>query len=216
MRTHPQLKLLLFGATRNTGYHFMKQALEAGHLVTVIIRTTSSFEFTHPNLKIVQGDALRLNTFENEVAGKDAVISSLGTNEFKEPTTLFSEGVGNMMAAMKKAGVKRIICVSAMALDTNPNTGIFLTLASKVIQRVLKHPYADLRIMEAEMKNSGLDWTIVRPPQLKDKPVTGKYRIATGEHLVRPFSISRADVAHYILGHLQDSATNQKTVEVAY
>ena len=215
MNTEQKLKLLLFGATRNTGYLFMQQALEAGHEVTVIIRDPALFDYKHPNLKIVKGDALQLNTFENEVSGKNAVISSLGTNDFKRPTVLFSKGVGNMMSAMRKAGVKRIMCVSAMALDTNVKTGFLLKVASKIVQRVLKHPYADLRIMEAELKSSELDWTIVRPPQLKDNPVTGKYRLAVGEHLSWPFSIGRADVAHYMLGHLRDAGTYQKTVEVA-
>jgi putative NADH-flavin reductase len=215
MNTDQKLKLLLFGATRNTGFYFMQQALDAGHEVTVIIRNPGSFEYKHPNLKIVKGDALELSTFENEVGGKDAVISSLGTNDFKQPMVLFSEGVGNMIIAMRRQGVKRIMCVSAMALDTNAKTGFLLKAASKIVQWVLKYPYADLRIMEAELKSSGLDWTIVRPPQLKDNPVTGKYRVAVGEHLSWPFSIGRADVAHYMLEHVQDYGTYYKTVEVA-
>ena len=121
-----------------------------------------------------------------------------------------------MMGAMKKAGVRRIMCVSAMALDTNPKTGFLLTIASKIVARVLRHPYADLRVMEAEMKVSGLDWTIVRPPQLKDNAATGKYRVAVGDHLSWPFSIARAEVAHYMVGHVMDVATFGKTVEVAY
>ena len=216
MKTEQKLKFLLFGATRNTGYHFMQQALDAGHQVTAIIRNPGSFDFKHLNLKVVKGDALQIQTFENEVTGKDAVVSSLGVTNLKEPTTLLSVGVANMMEAMRKTGVKRIVCVSAMALDTNPKTGLFLTLASKVVQWVLKEPYKDTRVMEAELKASSLNWTIVRPPQLKNKPVTGKYRLAIGDHLAAPFSISRADVAHCILQHIIDPSTYQKTIEIAY
>jgi putative NADH-flavin reductase len=216
MNIKPKLNLLLFGATRNTGYHFMQQALDAGHQVTAIVRNPAAFDFKHPNLKVVKGDALQIQTFENEVTGKDAVVSSLGVTNIKEPTTLVSAGVANMMEAMRKKGVNRIICVSAMALDTNSKTGIFLTLASKVVQWVLKEPYKDSRRMEAELKSSTLNWTIVRAPRLKNKPLTGKYRVAIGDHLSVPMTIGRADVARCILQHITDESTFQKTIEIAY
>ena len=212
-----QKKILLFGATRNTGYHVMIQALAAGHEVTAIIRNPLQFDYKHPNLKIVKGDALDRSSFEQEVPGKDVIISSLGVTDTKAVTILCSQGVRNMMEAMTKAGVKRIICVSAIALDTNSQMGFFIRTASKVLDRfILTNPYADMRIMEREIKNSRLDWTIVRPPQLKDNPLTGKYREAVGGHLSWPFSIGRADVAHCILKHLDDQNSLHKTIELAY
>lgn len=218
MNTDRKLKLLLFGATRHTGWHFMQQALDAGHEVTAIIRNPDAFTFRHDNLKVVKGDALQLNTFEGEMHGKDAVVSSLGVNpsDFRKATVICSQGVGNMMAAMQRADVKRIICISAMALDTNPQMGFFISTASKILQRILQNSFGDLRIMEAELKASNLNWTIVRPPSLKDNLPIGKYRVAVGSHLLKPWSINRADLAHYLNSIVSEQSTFRKTVEIAY
>jgi putative NADH-flavin reductase len=216
MSNEPKLKLLLFGGTRHTGYHFMQQALEAGHEVTAIIRNPGAFDFKHSKLKVVKGDALQLNTFENEVAGKDAIISSLGITNFKEPMVACSQGAQNMLKAMQQTGVKRIMCVSAAALDTNPKMGLPVILVSKVLQRIFRNSYSDLEKMETALKSSTVNWTIVRAPRLTDKPLTGKCRSAIGDHLSWPGSISRADVAHWMLAHVQDINTYKKTVEVSY
>ncbi len=218
MNTTQKLNLLVFGATRNTGYYFMQQALEAGHQVTAIIRNPDAFDYKHPNLKIVKGDALQLPTFASEVAGKDAIISSLGILEkdaFK-PTSLCATAVKNMLEAMQQHGVKRIICVSASALDVNPEMSLFIRVASRFLQWLLKYSYGDLRLMEAELKNSAVNWSIIRPPRLKANPVTGKYRVSVGGHLKNGFSIGRPDVAHCMLQQINNAGSFQKTIEIAY
>lgn len=219
MNTEKTLNLLLFGATRNTGWCFMQQALEAGHRVTAVVRKPETFSYQHPNLKVVQGDALQLSTFEREVEGKDAIVSTLGATlggNKGQPMVVCSQGVANMMTAMQKVGVQRLVSISAIALDTNPQMGFFIKTASNVLQWILKKPYDDLRKMEAAVKASSLDWTIIRPPRLMGNDVTGKYRVAVGTHLAKPFSINRGDLAHYMLHHILDPTTYQKMVEIAY
>ncbi|MCW3128041.1 MAG: family oxidoreductase [Bacteroidetes bacterium] len=210
------LDLIIFGATRNTGFHAMQQALAAGHRVTAVIRDPSTFQHRHDSLTIVKGDATQVSTFMNEMHGKDAVISSLGATDGTKPTTLCSDGVSNMLLAMQAAGVKRIICVSASAIELNGQMNFFIRTASRVLQRILKYPYEDLRIMERILARSDRDWTVVRPPRLKDNPVTGRYRVSAGGHLKAGYSIGRQDLAHYILHHLTDAGTFGKIVEVAY
>jgi len=211
-----QLNILVFGATRNTGFYVMQQALDAGHKVTAIIRNPAAFQYTHSNLTIVKGDATQINTFEKEVPGKDAIISSLGAAGFSQPTTLCSTGVKNMLQTMRNTGVKRIICVSASAIELNSQMNFFIRNASKVLQRLFKYPYSDLKLMENMLGQSDTNWTVVRPPQLKSMPVTGKYRISVGGHLKSGYSIGRPDLAHYMLNHINSDGTFRKIVEIAY
>jgi putative NADH-flavin reductase len=85
-----------------------------------------------------------------------------------------------------------------------------------VLKAVLRERYADLARMEAVLHDSGLDWTVVRPPRLTDKPLTGTYRTAYGRNLHRGSLISRADVAHYMLSVLDQAQTIKQTVGIAY
>ncbi len=95
--------------------------------------------------------------------------------------------------------------------------GFFIRMLTKlVLQKILKAVYADMRMMEKIVKKSGLEWTIIRPPMLKNKVMTGNYRIAVRSHIKRPFSIARADLAHFIINHLNDDNIYQSIVEIAY
>jgi len=80
---------------------------------------------------------------------------------------------------------------------------------------VLRKHYADLARMEDVIRDSGLDWTVVRPPRLTDKPVTGAYRMAYGQNLRGGFFISRADVAHHMLRVLEQPETIGQIIGIA-
>jgi len=210
-------KILLFGATGGTGKEVVKQALEKGYEVTVAIRDPSAFTVRHASLTVLKGDVLKPSTFERQIAGKDAVLSCLGTGSSLKPTTLYSEGIQNITAAMKAAGVKRLLCISAGALDVNKEMGFFIRCLTKVIlQKILKELYTDMRLMETEVESSSLDWTVLRPAMLKNHPLTGKYRVGIHSHIRHPFSIARADLAQYMLNSISDAQTFQAKVEIAY
>jgi putative NADH-flavin reductase len=76
--------------------------------------------------------------------------------------------------------------------------------------------YADLRVMEQLAKESGADWTIIRPPRLIDKPVTGHYRVAINSFLKNCLAISRAEVAHFMVHNIANEATYRTTIEIGY
>src|SRR5882762_8360309 len=99
-------KIIVFGATGGTGKLVAEQALQAGHQVTVVIRNPDKFTLRHHRLKIIKGDVFQPGTFENEIGGQDAVVSCLGIQK-REPTTVYSEGVGNLIEAMRKENVAR-------------------------------------------------------------------------------------------------------------
>jgi putative NADH-flavin reductase len=205
------MKVTVFGATGGTGKHVVEQALAAGHEVTAVARNVSEVE-QQDGLTVLQGDVLDFASVEQAVAGSDAVVSVLGVADRRKPTKLFSEGVGNMVRAMKASGTKRIIALSADGVEPNPavNIGQRLVIALAVA-RILKHLYGDMLEMEHVLADSETDWTVVRPPRLSDKEHTGTYQLSTGEP--GPSSgISRADLADYIVTHLADEKSYQKLV----
>lgn len=209
--------IIVFGATGGSGRETVKQAIEKGYMVTAVARNPGALQIRHPHLEIVKGDVLDPLTFEKKIFGKDAVISCLGFGTSLKPTTVYSTGIRNIISAMKKADVERLVCVSAGALETNKEMGFFIrSLAKWVLQNILKNPYADMRMMEKILETSSLDWTIVRPGRLTNKPITGKYRIGIHSHLRRPWSIARADLASFMLGSLENLETFKSKVEIAY
>ncbi|MEO7488193.1 MAG: SDR family oxidoreductase [Ferruginibacter sp.] len=209
-------KIIVFGATGGTGKEVVKQALEKGYEVTAIVRKPAAFDLQHPHLKIIKGDVLEPATFEKEIQGNGAVLSCLGTTSTKF-TTLYSEGIVNIISAMNKAGVKRLLCITALPLYLNDEMGFFLKAITKItLEPILKNPYNDMRLMETKVESSNLYWTIVRPPGLNKKPLTGKYRTAISSHISHPWSIARADLAHYMLSIIDNAETFKSKTEISY
>jgi putative NADH-flavin reductase len=209
-------KIIIFGATGGTGKLLVEQALAAGHEVTIVIRNPSAFTLQHQYLTIIQGDVFQISTFENALKGKDVVISCLGIQK-REPTTVYSDGISNIIKVMAQHQVNRLICLSAGAVVVPPN-GSFMTkfFIKNILQRIFKYLYADMLVMEKILKATTLNYTIVRPPWLRDTKHTGKYRIAINEHLANPSKMSRADLADFIIHHIDNTQIFQSTVELSY
>jgi putative NADH-flavin reductase len=209
-------KILVFGATGGTGKQVVAMALQKGIKVTAIVRNPAAFAIEDPNLKVVKGDVLVPATFREELEGQDAVISCLGIPKIQE-TTLYSAGMRNIVHAMQQSRIKRILCISSGALDIPSGSSFIMKfLLKNVLQRLYKPIYSDMRLMETMLRASELEWTIVRAPKLSDGKFTGKSRDITGLPLKGIPKISRADLAAYILAHVDDKSVMKKTVDVAY
>jgi hypothetical protein len=118
---------------------------------------------------------------------------------------------------MEAEGVRRLLVVSAGPVGPDPEgSGPVDRAVRGLISGILKDVYADLRAMEAELAGSATDWTVVRPPRLQNKPVTGSYRRAVGGFPLKGRFIGRADVAHAMLAMITDTATVKQGVGVAY
>jgi putative NADH-flavin reductase len=216
---HPQtaLNILVIGANGGIGKQVVALALQAGHNVTAVLRNPSKLTIKHANLRIVKGDVMYPETFEDHLEAMDAVISALGTSTINKPTILYSEGNKNLLKAMKKSGVNRAFFISASAIEISPVLPFYVRLAEKyIVQKILKHMYADLLLMEKLVKETDINWTIVRPPRLTDKSATGQYRFAINSFLKNCLSISRADVAHFMINNMSNEATYKATIEVGY
>ena len=214
------MKILVIGANGGIGKQMVEMALHAGYEVTAVLRNPARLPITHANLTIFKGDILQPETFEKYLENSDAVISAIGVSGGllgDKPTTLYSQGNASLLRAMHKMGVKRAFFISASALDISPLQPFFVKLVTRyVIQKLLRHMYTDLREMEKIIRESAVQWTIIRPPQLTDGPSTGLYRFRINGFLPNCLRISRADVAHFMLHHLLDPETCEGVVEVAY
>jgi putative NADH-flavin reductase len=207
------MKIVVFGATGGTGIEVVKQALELGYWVTAVARRPEAVQLKHERLSVLRGDVFDPASIKAAMQGQDIVVSALGVQK-SEPTTLYSEGVCNIMKAMQELGLSRLICVSASGL--NPGPLLLRLIAKPLLWFFFKEAYTDMWKMEQLVQASSLDWTIVRPPRLSDKPVTGRYQVATNWPLSGGYTISRADVAHYIVHHLEDRSAYPAIVEIGY
>jgi len=216
----PIYKLVIVGANGGIGRQCVEHAHQAGHLVTAILRNPAKLAIEHPNLKKVSGDVMQPGAFENNFENQDAVISAIGVAGgfgSDKPTALYSQGNANVLKAMEQKGIKRMFLISASAIEISPVLPFYIRLIEKyVVQKLLKHMYTDLLKMEALIKSSNINWTIIRPPQLTNQAVTGTYRIAINAFLKNCLKISRADVAHFIIYNIANRDTYQATVEIGY
>ena len=207
------MKIIVFGSTGGIGRQVITQALDAGHQVTAVARRPDMVTIQHERLQVVRGDALEAASFQQALTAQEVVVSALGIIT-KQPTVFYSSTMENIMAAMRPAGVRRLLCVSAAAVDPG---GWQRWIMKPILWRGLglRHMYIDLLRMENALKASALDWTIVRPPRLLDGPRTGHYHTMINASLTRGTSINRADVADFIVSHLTDPAVYRAIVEIA-
>jgi putative NADH-flavin reductase len=209
--------LTIFGATGGTGQRLTEQALAAGHRVTAAARRPQAVTRRHERLRVVRADVLDPASLPPAVAGADAVISALGIGYRRHATTVYSAGTRNVIAAMAGGGVRRLVCVSTSGL-TVPADGPLLhrLVLRHVLHRLLRKPYADMSQMEELVRASDADWTIVRAARLTNGQARGRYRTATGTHLPGAWSVSRADLASFLLAAAADPACVRTTVDIAY
>jgi uncharacterized protein YbjT (DUF2867 family) len=217
-----QMKLTVFGASGGTGTQVVRQALDAGHEVTAVVRDRSRLAVAdHPGLDVVVADVMRPDAIEGTVTGRDAAISTLGPSrrpaerKAAAHSRICTDSARSITAAMRAAGSSRLVVVSASGPFTEGDGPLMRYLAKPIAQRVLKDPFADLVAMEKVIRGSGLEWTIVRPPRLTDKPLTGHYRTRRELNVPRGLYLSRADLAHLILAVCGDPDTCRTAIFAA-
>ncbi|MFJ6903544.1 NAD(P)-dependent oxidoreductase [Streptomyces griseoluteus] len=210
------MRLTVFGATGGVGGEIVRQALEAGHEVTAVVRDPARLTLTGERPHVVRADLSDPEALRGAVAGRDAVLSGLGARS-RRAAGVTARLTGAVLAAMAAEDVRRLVIVSAAPVGPAPEDDGPLDRALRsVVSAVLKDVYADLRETEAELARSTVEWTSVRPPRLLDRPLTGRYRTVVGGFPRGGRAIGRADVAHAMLAALGDPATVRQGVGVAY
>jgi putative NADH-flavin reductase len=204
------MKLAIFEDKKKTGIELVKQSLEKGHLVTAFVRNPDRLPIEDDRLTKFSGDVFDLDSVSRAVQGQDAVICTLGSSDLKK-TTIRTTGTANILSGMKEHQIKRLIVVSAMGVGESWNT---LSLLNKFFFAVLlKSARDDHEAQEVAVKESGVDWTIIRPSGLTDSPHTGVYDV--GENIpAKTSKIARADVADLILQEIERPAYIHKAVTI--
>lgn len=206
------MKMLVFGPTGGTGRQVVLQALEQGHTVTAFARRPDAVAPPHPALAVLAGDVLDSGEVAAAVAGHNVVISALGTRPGDD--WILPQATAHICAAMREHGLPRLVCVSSLGVG---ESGSQLGQAFAWLSVDLADSLAEKEAQEQVVRESGLDWIIVRPGGLTDGPHTGVYRCVTDPAvpLLRA-AISRADVADFILSHLAGEEYVRQAVSLAY
>jgi len=208
------MNLLIFGASGGTGRCLLEQSLAQGHHVTAFTRSPAKVAIQHPNLKVVQGDMLDYDSVAAAMPGHDAVLSTLGVYLFKKNTVL-SDGTRNIIRAMEAHGVNRFVCETALGIsDSRDQLSLFVEFIFYPF--LLRHFFPDKERQELAIRQSSLDWIIVRPARLTNGKQTGQYRHGFGPHEKIKGSVSRADTAEFMLKQLTDDTYLRKTPGLSY
>jgi uncharacterized protein YbjT (DUF2867 family) len=193
-------RILVIGASQGTGALAVRNALDRGHEVTAFSRSPQKLALEHARLKKVPGDFHQPASVEAAVPGHDAVIITTSPSRlsgFRENPRFFSQGTGYVIDAMKKAGVKRLVILSA--LGTGPTRALLNPiLRLVVVDWLLEAAFVDHGVQEEQVRASGLEWVIARPGRLTDGPARHRY-VKTSKIEPVPSSIARADVADFLV-----------------
>ena len=211
------MKIVIFGASGQTGRLLTEQALAAGHDVAAVTRRPAGFPVvTHDRLAVVEADVHDGTAVDRVVDGADVVLSALGVPFTRKQITVYSQGAGHIIAAMSRHGVKRLIVVSSSATEPHHHAdGGFLL--NRVFQPLVtatigKTTYADMRRMEDLVRRSDLDWTIMRPSGLFDAPGATAYELH--EDRAPGIFTSRAGLAASMLDQATDTRFVRKAAAV--
>jgi len=202
------MKLVIFGATGFSGRAILEEALRRNHRVTVLVRDRSKLPIQHENLQILEGDVLDPVVVANVLQDQEAVIQCLGVGGKGDgkPNTFVSDATRILVNEMQKVRVKRLIAMSNVGAGNSIAflpwffTRIILPSVMKWLQVIID----DKNRMEPLIMNSGLDWTIVRCPNIADKPAKGACKpTLDGKGL--KLSVNLGDMAGFMVGQLTDT-----------
>jgi putative NADH-flavin reductase len=203
------MRIVVFGASGGTGSQTVHRAASAGHEVTAVTRRPDVFAGVSVR-EVVVPELTVPGAIDHVVRDQDAVISALGTAA-KGPVSVCADGIRSVLAAMESTGTRRLIAVSAHgAAETHDRS-----LYSLALWAALADKMRDKEAMERVIRNSGVDWTIVRPPALNDRPGRGRYRTGTDLRIRLTSTISRADLGDFLVREAETPAYLHQFARIA-
>jgi len=191
------MKILILGANGHAGFQTVKRALEKGHTVTAFVRHTESMSLLHPNLKVIQGDALSQESVSKAVQGNDGVITCLGSTEISHRQVF----INHIINAMRMHKVKRVIAIGGIgALQASEHLKVYETITFP--KEYIELTQAHIRVLDA-LLTSRLDFTFVCPPMIADGERTGAYKIQEN-YPTQGWSITSGDIADFMVKELDE------------
>lgn len=199
------MKITIFGATGETGRQLVEQALAAGHEVVAYVRNPTKLTVNHELLKVIQGELADASLIESAVSGANAVMSTLGPRGGSKNKPI-TQGMQNIIVAMKKQGVNRLIITSTLnAKDPNDKPDFKTKALVHLVKLTMHDAYEDIVSVVETVRNSDLDWTIVRLTMLNNDSKSGKFKVGyVGTGKVGTW-ISRADIADFMLKQVEQT-----------
>jgi putative NADH-flavin reductase len=204
------MRIFILGATGRTGKLLLKQALQRGHEVMVLVRDRSKIGITDPNLQVMQGHPADRSCLDTAMKGCDAVISTLNISRYNDfpwaplrtPKDFLSDVMSKVISLSDAHGIRRIIFTSAWGVGDSVNDipGWFQWLVKK---SNLRYPYLDLYRTEELLRTTSLEWTAVRPTVLTNARKIRAASVTIGNGRVPSLFISRASVASFMLDALE-------------
>lgn len=209
------MRIAIIGATGGTGRELVTQALGHGHDVTALARSIDALDTEHERLTKTRGDVTTGEGLAEAIRGSEAVLMAVGGNPGRD-IRIYSDGAHNIINAMRESATDRLVAISAAGVGApnDPNISLFNRLI--IMRYVLRSVLDDMERMEHEIMLSDVNWTIVRPPQLTDGPLTGEYRVAPGRTLPDAKELSRADLAAFMIKALGVDLWDEKGVAIGY
>ncbi|XP_059192454.1 flavin reductase (NADPH)-like [Centropristis striata] len=216
------MKIAVLGATGQTGQFLVNQALQQGHVVTAIVRNPGKLGVHHDNLKVVEADIFSADSLKSHFKGQDVIMSCLGFPvTFFSTVTGYSTSMSSMISAMREARVNKIITMTSWY--TEPNSGtqssyLIRFLLLPMIRGILSNMYEMEQFLQ---KTEDINWTVVRPPGLKNLPASAEeihthegYFVPDGSGNPAGSAIGRGDVARFMLSLLNSNAWVKKGVAI--
>jgi len=207
-------RIVIFGATGATGQKVVEQALAQDYQVSGFVRNPSKMQIKDKDLELMQGDVLNFEHVSSAVKGQDAVVCCLGMPA-SDKSTLRADGTANIIKAMKKHGVQRLICQTSLGFADSKKI-LPWHMKYLIVPFILKNAFRDHELQESKIEASNLDWTIVRPGNMTNGSITGNYKSGFSADAKIKLKISRADVAHYILEVLNKNKEIHSKVGISY
>jgi len=207
------MKIIIFGATGTVGMEIVKHALGKNYTVTAFVRNPEKMaSIKHVNLSIFKGDVLNLTEVENAVQNHDAVLCALGDGN---AGTIRAVGTRNIIDAMNKTGIKRLICQTVLGMgESYANLNFYWKHI--MFGMLLRKAFHDHQVQEQYLLNSNLNYTIVRPSAFTNGPITNGIKVGfNGDYKKLNLKISRADVADFMLSQLQTDGYIRKAVSIS-
>lgn len=197
------MKIVVFGSTGKAGQEVVKQALERGYEVVAYARNPDKIGIQHDMLTVTKGELNDIAAIEQAIAGADAVISLLGPGSTLKGNAL-SEGVKNIVSAMEKHGVSRILQIATTIVpDPNDKRDFKLDFMIRLIKIVQPNVYTEIVQISDAIRNPKLDWTLVRVPFLNENPLTKTLHARYKGEMKGKTSLSRADLAWFMLEQVE-------------
>ena len=194
--------LALFGGSGATGRQVIRRAVDQGLRVRTLVRDAAKVEASSGLVEVLVGSLLKPEAVNRTIEGTEAVCCVFGP---RPPyTDIFcADATRVIIDAMRRRGIDRIVCqTGAMIGEYAKNRSLPFRFMIGLFNRRNPAAARDRDEQERLVFESGLRWTIVKPPKLTNRAAMGKYEVGPGVRVGLMSSISRADIAEFIVNEI--------------